>query len=129
MLIEEKMASLKKLKEDTVEILIIVKACLTSIWFWVPVIYAIYFYMQIWLIFCVHPLTLLILPSILLTYLIIREEKNANRYYKLYKVKYLSASHPLGSGPEVKSFKWDVEKVIKEYENILKKKVKRKKSN
>lgn len=120
------MAVLEELKEEIVDILALVKACLTSIWFWVPVIYAIYFYMQIWLIFCVHPLTLLILPSILTVYLIMKEEERAKRYFKLNNVniRYLSASHPLGSGPEVKPFKWEVEKTIKEYEEMLKKKSK-----
>ena len=124
------MVRLKELKEEIADILVIVKTCLTSIWFWIPVVYAIYFYMQIWLIFCVHPLTLLILPSILLAYLIIREEKRAERYLRLNNVnfRYLSASHPLGSGPEIKPFKWEVEKSIKEYEEMLKKKSKDKES-
>ena len=118
------MMVLKGLEEEIIDILAIIKACLTSVWFWIPVIYAIYFYMQIWLIFCVHPLTLLILPSILTVYLIMKEEERVKRYLKLnnVNVRYLSASHPLGSGPEVKPFKWEVEKIIKEYEEILKKK-------
>jgi len=118
------MASLKKLKQDIVDIWIIVKACLTSIWFWIPVVYAMYFYMQIWLIFYIHPLTLIVLPSVLLVYLIIREEKRANRYYELHNIKYLSAARPLGSGPEIKTSRWKVEETIKEYEKLLKKKSK-----
>ena len=71
--------------------------------------------------FCVHPLTLLILPSILVVYLIVTEEKRARIYYKLNGIKYMSASHMLGEGPKVKPFKWEMEKALKEYEEMLKK--------
>jgi hypothetical protein len=71
--------------------------------------------------FCIHPLTLLIFPSILLIYLIVKEEKRTRIYYKLNGIRYLSASHPLGDGPEVKPFRWEVEKALKDYEELLKK--------
>lgn len=112
---------MQNFKDYIIEISVLIKACLTGIWFWVPVVYAIGFYMQIWLMFFVHPLTLLILPSILVAYLIVTEEKRARTFYKLNGIKYLSASHPLGEGPEVKPFKWEMERALKEYEEMLKK--------
>lgn len=121
------MISVKRLqssKESFIEILVIVKACLTSFWFWFPVLYGIYFYMQIWLIFCVHPLTILVLPIVLSIYAIVQEEKRAKAFYELNGIKYLSASHPIGEGPKAKPFNWKVEKYVKEYEKLLKKKQK-----
>lgn len=50
------------------------------------------------------------------------EERRAKIFCQLHGLKYLSASRPLGSGPEVCSFKWNVEESVKEYESLLKKK-------
>lgn len=120
---------LQSFKESFDEILGIVKACLTSFWFWFPVLYCAYFYFQIWLIFCVHPLTLLILPLTLSIYLILHEEKRAKAFYDLHESKYLSASRPIGAGPETKTFKWQVEESVKEYAELLKKKQKEQKGS
>lgn len=115
---------LQSFKESFMEILEIVKVCLTSFWFWLPVLYCAYFYFQIFLIFFVHPLTIFILPLILSTYIILREEKRAKAFYDLHESKYLSASRPIGTGPETKTFKWQVEESVKEYAKLLKKKQK-----
>jgi hypothetical protein len=112
---------LQNLKDFIVEISMLVKACVTSVWFWVPVAYAVLFYLQLWLMFFVHPLTILIMPSILVAYLIIREEKRARAYYELNGIKYLRASHGLGEGPEPKPFKWEIERSLRDYEEMLKK--------
>lgn len=117
---------LQSSKESFIEILVIIKTCLTSFWFWFPVLYGIYFYMQIWLIFCVHPLTILALPIALSIYAIVQEEKRAKAFYELNGIKYLSASHPIGEGPKAKLFSWKLEKYVKEYEKLLKKKQKEK---
>jgi len=113
---------LQSSKESFIEILVIIKACFTSFWFWLPVLYCVYLWMQIWLIFWVHPLTILVLPIVLSIYAIIQEEKRAKNFYELHGIKYLSASHPIGEGPKTKLFNWKVEKYVKEYEKLLKKK-------
>jgi len=113
---------LQSSKESFIEILVIVKACLTSFWFWLPVLYGVFFYMQIWLIFCVHPLTILVLPIAISIYAIIQDEKKAKTFYELNRIKYFSASHPLGEGPKMKTSNLKVEKYVKEYEKLLKKK-------
>jgi len=120
---------LQSFKESFDEILGIVRVCLTSFWFWFPVLYGVYFYLQIWLIFCVHPLTILILPLFLSIYLILQEEKRAKAFYDLHESKYLSASRPIGAGPETKTFKWQVEESVKEYAELLKKKQKEQKGS
>lgn len=78
--------------------------------------------MQIWLMFWVHPLTILVLPIVLLIYAITQEEKKAKTFYELNGIKYLSASHAIGEGPEAKMFNWEIEEYVKEYEKLLKKK-------
>lgn len=113
---------LQSSKESFIEILVIVKACLTSFWFWLPVLYGVFFYMQIWLIFCVHPLTILVLPIAISIYAIIQEEKKTKAFYELNRIKYFNASHPLGEGPKMITSNRKVEKYVKEYEKLLKKK-------
>jgi len=78
--------------------------------------------MQIWLIFCVHPLTILVLPIALSIYVIILEDKKVKAFYELNGIKYLDAAHPLGEGPKMKTSNFRVEKYVKEYEKLLKKK-------
>jgi len=64
-----------KLFEEILEILFIVKVCLTSIWFWVPILYAVYSIFQIWILVYIHPLTILILPTALIVYLLILDKR------------------------------------------------------
>ncbi len=116
---------LQSFKESFSEILVIVKVCLTSFWFWLPVLHCIYFFLQIWLIFYVHPLTILLLPLILSIYLILQREKRAKAFYDLHEAKYLSASRTIGAGPETKTFKWQVAESVKEYAKLLKEETKR----
>lgn len=116
------MATLQGIKVLIVEIALITKACLTSIWFWVPPLYAAYIYLQLWMIFAVHPLTILILPIVLFVTMTLWEDKRLRIQYGLDKVKSLEASHPLGAGPRLESVRWNVEKAVREYEESLKKK-------
>jgi uncharacterized membrane protein len=69
--------ALKRLKlfEEIFEILFIVKVCLTSFWFWVPILYAVYSIFQIWMLVYIHPLTILILPTALIFYLLILDKR------------------------------------------------------
>jgi hypothetical protein len=79
--------------------------------------------------FYIHPLTVFILPAILSVYSIILEEKRFKAKYGLAPDKRISASHPLGSGPErLEGFRWDIDKALGEYEESVKEKAKRIKS-
>jgi hypothetical protein len=110
---------LQEFKESFIEILIITKVCLTTFWFWLPALFAAYIYFQLWAVFFVHPLTILIMPIVLAAFSMIWEEKNAKDQYGLDEIKLLSASDPLGANPEWKKVRWDVEKAIKEYKETL----------
>ena len=109
------------LKESLLEVLWILKSCFTTVWFWIPILYAIYAVIQLWLIFCVHPLTLFIVPTILCIYAIREEEKRLNLQYNLPKIKRLESFHPIGIGPQFISDS-DIEQRIEEYVYLVEKK-------
>lgn len=112
---------LHNLKEDIVELATLAKACLTTFWFWIPPLFAAYMYFQLWMMFFIHPLTLAILPSIILIYALVEEDKRVKAMYGLDSAKKKSALDPLGSVPrEIKGFRWDVEKAMEKYKETLK---------
>ena len=114
---------LRSLKETIIELSTVAKACLTTFWFWVPPIFAVYMWLQLWLMFFVHPLTLIIVPGILLVYSLVNEDKRVKAMYGLQSVKKKNGLDPLGAPPrEIAGFKWDVEKALENYEKTLKKK-------
>lgn len=115
------MKKLQEFKESFIEILIITKVCLTTFWFWLPVLFAAYMYFQLWIVFFVHPLTILILPVVIAVFATFLDEKRVSSQYELEKVKLLSASDPLGANPEWKKVRFDVEKVVREYKESLEK--------
>jgi hypothetical protein len=113
---------LRNLADSTIEILTIVKACLTTFWFWVPVLFSVSFYLNLLLMFAIHPLVILVLPIVLVVFAMIQEEKRVKAQYGLDEVRVLKASHGLGEGPVYERKTWDVEKAVKDYEESLKKK-------
>jgi hypothetical protein len=113
------LSKLQEFKESFIEILVITKVCLTTFWFWLPALFAAYIYFQLWIVFFVHPLTILIMPVVLAVFAMIWEEKSVKDQYGLVRAKLLSASDPLGANPEWKKVRWDVEKAIKEYKETL----------
>lgn len=115
------MKRLSEFNEFFVEVLLITAACLTSFWFWLPPLFAAYMYFQLWIIFFVHPLTILIVPVVLAIFAMVFEEKRVKAQYGLDKIKLLRSSDPLGASPTWKKARWDVEKAIREYHDSLKK--------
>jgi hypothetical protein len=109
--------SIKAIKE----LVVLSRDILTTFWFWVPPLFATYIFVQLWLMFFISPLTLVILPSILAVYALVQEDKRVKAMYGLGSIKKKSAKDPLGAVPqELEGFKWDVEKAIAKYEDILK---------
>jgi len=78
-----------------------------------------YFFLQLWMIFFIHPLTILIVPTTLGIYAVLCEEKRIKAKYGLAKTKRVTASHGLGVGPEP-LLNWEVERAVEEYERLLK---------
>jgi hypothetical protein len=120
---------LHSIKETIIELATVAKACLTTFWFWVPPIFAVYMWLQLWLMFFVHPLTLIIVPAILLIYSLVQEDKRIKAMYGMQNAKKKKALDPLGSAPqELTGYKWDVEKALEDYEKTLKSKKEKQKN-
>jgi hypothetical protein len=111
---------LQDLKQTIVELAVLTKMCLTTFWFWVPPLFATYMYLQLWMIFFIHPITLVILPTILLVYSVVQENKRTKAMYGLNVAKRKLAGDPLGERPhEFDGFRWEVEKALDNYEKTL----------
>lgn len=90
-----------------------VKTCLTSFWFWVPVIFAAYMWAQLAIMFYIHPLALAIVPSILIVYALIKEDRRVKAQYGLDRKQSIDTGKKLLS--EV-----DMRRLVSEYNAMLK---------
>ena len=105
--------------DEFLEILLIVKICFASFWFWLPVLYGGYVVLQIWLLVAVHPLTILILPAIVSTFLIVTREKRLKTQYGIEDGKPKRSLSPCSlTTRERSSSSWDVEKALEEYKRM-----------
>jgi hypothetical protein len=110
----------KTFKESISDVLWIVKSCLTTLWFWVPILFGVYIIIQLWMFFFLSPLSLFIVPGLICIYALKEEDKRTKAQYNLPKTKLLRASHPLGSGP-VQMSNHNIEQSVEEYLRILEK--------
>lgn len=113
------------IREDIYEILYLVKTCLTSFWFWLPALFAIFMYGQLLIFLFIHPLLLLVAPTIISIYAILQEKKRLKALYETTDRKILSASDPLGTRPHTPTSKNNIEEIVEEYVRFLKKKGKK----
>jgi hypothetical protein len=103
------MKSIKtSLREEIYEIFWVIKACLTSFWFWLPILFAILMFGQLLLI-CIHPLLLLVAPTLLSIYSILQEDERLKECYGLDDRRGCFASDPLGSPPRILNSKLKIE--------------------
>lgn len=109
----------QQMKEDILETFLLIKICLTSFWFWLPILYACYLFFQYWIMIHIHPLTIFILPAVLIIYLLTQEDKRIKTTYGIVEEK-PRRFFPLWFREEKpKGFKWDLTKTISEYEKII----------
>lgn len=106
------------LKESILEICWIIKTCLTTIWFWVPILVGAYVSIELWMFIVIHPLTILIAPILICIYAIAIQEKRTKSQLGLLKTKHLSAVHPIGTGPEFIT-NWNAQERVEEYLRTL----------
>lgn len=111
----------KGFRESFLDVLWIVKSCLTTLWFWVPILFGVYVIVQLWMFFFLSPLSLFVVPAVICVYAVREEDKRTKAQYALPKTKLLGASHPIGAGP-VSISNHDVEQSVEEYLRILEKK-------
>lgn len=115
------MGRLRNFTDSCSEVLWIAKNTLNTFWFWFPIIYMGYILLQLWMMIFIHPLTLAIVPIVLIFYGVKLESKRAKLRYGLDKGKRLSANRVLGAAPEpIGEFEWKVEKAVEQYEDLLK---------
>jgi len=93
--------------------ILIAKDCLTNFWFWVPVLFAAYMWAQLGIMFYIHPLALAILPSILIVYALIQEDRR-------FKAQHgLDWKQSIDTGKKLLS-EVDIRRLVSEYNAMLK---------
>lgn len=103
---------LKELKEEILEMYVIARANVSTVWFWVPVLFALYIPFQMYLMF-VNPLLLALTPAMLIIYLTYEEERGFRARYQLGAAYTKTAREPVF---------WDIERFITESRNKITKK-------
>ena len=117
------MEKIKGYKDSFLEVLWITKACFTTLWYWLPISFMAWMLFQLWMVFFVHPLTILILPIIVVLYGTLLEEKRTRLRYGLGKPRQFRSSHGVGEHPHsMPETEWEVEKTVNQYKQLLEKK-------
>ena len=111
----------QSLKESIYELLFLTKVCLTSFWFWVPPLFALFVVIELYMI-CINPLLLLVGPGILIAVALVWEDKRTRAQYGLKEVRLVKSSDMLFTEPRKVEQGIDVEKLVKEYSSMLDKK-------
>jgi len=94
------MRKVRQIIESISDILWVVKVCLTTFWFWLPVLLYSSIFLQMWLLFYVNPLTLLIPPATLYIIAVLLEKKRLKTERAILKTKPLRLTHQLFAEPE-----------------------------
>lgn len=100
-------------KDSLLESILIIKTCLTTFWFWVPVLLTAYLWVQLGIMFYIHPLAVVIVPSILIVYALIQEDRRLKAQYGL------DGKQSRDSGKKLLS-EVDMRRLVSEYNVMLK---------
>lgn len=76
----------------------------------------------------INPLLLLVGPIIIVTYVLFREEKRIKAQYGIKDVKVLSSSDPIFSEPRRVTSDVEIEKLVKDYQELIEKRAKKPKN-
>ena len=115
-----KETKVQSLKESIMDALAIVKAALTTFWFWVPVLFAVFLYAELSLMI-INPLLLLIGPSILIVYALYWEEKRAKAQYGVMDAKSMHGADSMSATPQKISTQEEADELVEEYKKLLRK--------
>ncbi len=81
--------------------------------------FAIFAFGQILAFFLIHPLTVMVVPSILIVYAVLEERKRFKTRYGTSKDRLMNASSGVGSGPEARAAQWDAENAVIQYQKWM----------
>lgn len=108
---------IENFKESLLESFLIIKTCLTTFWFWLPVLLTAYMWIQLGMMFYISPLAALIVPSILIVYALVRENRRTKALYGLDGMQSEDSGKKLLSEVEIR-------RLVSEYNVMLKNKKK-----
>lgn len=108
-------------RETFLELIWIIKTCLTTFWFWVPVLIGLIPMFELWIILTINPLAAFALPAVVVAGVLIIDDKRTRAHYGMGKDNH--AVHPIGTGSEFLA-NWDAQEKVKEYLKTLDKKKK-----
>jgi len=98
--------------------LLIIKLCFKSFWFWLPVLFTVFLYIELYLLF-VNPLLFLVGPIIIVIYALLWEEKRLKAQYGLKEIRVVKSSDPLFSLPRKEKVS-EVDQLVEEYKKMIK---------
>lgn len=110
----------ESLKDSLLDALAIIKAALTTFWFWVPALFAVFLYVELYLMI-INPLLFLVGPVIIILYALHWEEKRAKAQYGAADVRVMHSSNPMFATPRKISAQEEVDELVKEYQKLLRK--------
>jgi hypothetical protein len=109
------------LKDSLLDALAIVKAALTTFWFWVPVLFAVFLYVELYLMI-INPPLILVGPAILIVYALHWEEKRAKAQYGLTDTRGRHSADSMFATPQKSSTQEEVDELVEDYQKLLRKK-------
>jgi hypothetical protein len=110
----------QSLKDSVLDALAIIKAALTTFWFWVPALFAVFLYVELYLLI-VNPLLLLVGPALITLYALHWEEKRAKAQYGAAGIKIMHSSNPMFATPRKISAEEEVDELVEGYKRLLRK--------
>jgi hypothetical protein len=107
-------------KDSLLDALAMIKAALTTFWFWVPVLFAVFLYVELYLMI-INPLLFLVGPIIIILYALHWEEKRAKAQYGATDIRVMRSSNPIFATPRKISAQEEVDELVEEYQKLLRK--------
>lgn len=106
------------MKESLLELFWLIKTCLTTFWFWLPILIALYGVVEIWMFVYIHPFSIFVLPTIVAAYALSIESRRKKAQYRPLGPGHVGAPFPVGSTSEFTP-NWNAEQKINEYLKTL----------
>jgi hypothetical protein len=104
------------IKENLLEIIWIIKTCLTTFWFWVPLLVGLTPVVEICVYVFINPLAIFVLPAVITAVALILDDRRSKARYRYGK--------PVGLGDEFIA-NWNEKQKVQEYLEVLDYKKKR----